>query len=134
LNPFALLGYLNTNVQPSSISEKPSAATWIGLFLVLFGILIVRWGVGFFHPTLTVAVMLLKESLIWLCVIVLLVIIRCGERLPLSTISPGTRSAKGSILWGGLIALLCAAVAVVVVRLTHFQGGELGQVLSKLPL
>ena len=30
--------------------------------------------------------------------------------------------------------MLCSVVAVVVVPLTHFKGGETGQVLSKLPL
>ena len=109
-------------------------ATWLGLFISLFGILIVRWVAGLFYPTPTLAATLWKESLIWLCVVVLFVIIRRGERLPLSSINIGTRSAKSSILWGGLLTVLCAVVAVVVVRLTHFKGGELGQVLSKLPV
>ena len=109
-------------------------ATWLGLFISLFGILIVRWVAGLFYPTPTLTATLWKESLIWLCVVVLFVIIRRGERLPLSSINIGTRSAKSSILWGGLLTVLCAVVAVVVVRLTHFKGGELGQVLSKLPV
>jgi len=121
-------------MQPSFTSEKPSVATWVGLFIALFGILIVRWVAGLVYPTLTLTATLWKESLIWLCVAALFVIIRRGEQLPLSSINIGTRSAKSSILWGGLITLLCAVVAVVVVHLTHFKGGELGQALSKLPV
>ena len=121
-------------MQPSFKSERPSVATWIGLFISLFGILIVRWVVGVFYPTLTLTATLWKESLIWLCVVVLFVVIRRGERLPLSSVNIGTRSAKSSIVWGGLVTLLCSVVAVVVVPLTHFKGGETGQVLSKLPL
>ena len=114
--------------------SKVTIATWTGLLIALFGILIVRWAIGFFYSSLTFTATLWKESLIWLCAVVLFVIIRRGERLPLSSINIGTRSAKSSIAWGGLVTLLCSLVAAVVVPLTHFRGGEMGQVLSKLPL
>jgi membrane protease YdiL (CAAX protease family) len=122
------------NMPSSSVSEpKGSIATWIGLFIALFGILIVRWAVALFYPSLSFTATLWKESLIWLCVIALLVIIRRGERLPLASINLGTAPVKSSILWGGIIALLCGVVGAVVASLTHFRGGELGQALSKLP-
>lgn len=121
-------------MQLSFGAERPSIATWIGLFISLFGLLIARWVVGFFYSTLTVTATLWKESLIWICVVALFLIIRRGERQPLSSINIGTKSAKSSILSGGFVTLLCAVVAVFVVPLTHFKGGELGQALSKLPL
>jgi uncharacterized membrane protein YccC len=61
----------------------PRTPTWIGLLLALFGVLIVRQAVAYFYPTLTFAAALWKESLIWLCVIALLFVIRRGEHLPL---------------------------------------------------
>ncbi len=54
--------------------------------------------------------------------------------MPFSSINLGTAPIKSSILWGGILTLLCGAVGAVVVNLTHFKGGEMGQALSKLPL
>ncbi|HEU0208560.1 MAG TPA: type II CAAX endopeptidase family protein [Candidatus Udaeobacter sp.] len=119
----------------SSARERvPSSATWIGLFIALFGILIARWIVGLFDSALSFNATLWKESLIWVCVITLLIIVRRAEHLPLSSINIGTAPLRRSILWGGIIAVLCAIVGIVVISLTHFKGGELGQALSKLPL
>lgn len=110
------------------------AATWAGLFIALFGILIVRWAVSLFSPGLSFTVTLWKEALIWLCVIALLFIIRRGERLPLRSIGLGTAPAKSSMLWGGILVVLCGLIGSVVAGLTHFKGGETGAALAKLPL
>jgi uncharacterized protein len=115
-------------------SKKVSLATWIGLFVALFGILIIRWAVALRYPTLNFNATLWKESLIWLCVIALVFIIRRGERLPFSSINLGTAPIKSSMLWGGILTALCGIVAVVIVKITHFKGGELEQALSQLPL
>lgn len=118
----------------SSTGSRVSLATWIGLFISLFGILVVRWAVAGFYPLLSFTAFFWKESLIWLCVVALFLIIRKGERMPFSSINLGTAPIKSSILWGGILTLLCGAVGAVVVNLTHFKGGEMGQALSKLPL
>lgn len=117
----------------SAARPKASTATWIGLFIALFGILIVRWAVSQFYPSLSFTATIVKESLIWLCVIGLVLIIRRGEDLPLKSINIGTAPLKSSILWGVILAALCGIVGGVIVGLTHFKGGELGQALSKLP-
>lgn len=44
-------------------NQKISPATWIGLFIALFGILIVRWAVSLFYPSLTFTATVWKESL-----------------------------------------------------------------------
>ena len=111
-----------------------TAATWIGLFIALFGILIVRWAVSPFYPALSFTAMLWKESLIWLCVIALLFIIRRGERSPLRSIGLGTAPVKNSILWGGILLVLCGLIGSIVTGLTHFRGGETGEALAKFPL
>ena len=113
---------------------KVTAATWAGLFIALFGILIVRWAVSLFYPGFSFAAMLWKESLIWLCVIALLFIMRRGERLPLRSIGLGTAPVKNSILWGGILVVLCGLVGSAVAVLTHFRGGETGEALAKFPL
>src|ERR1700730_8115426 len=114
--------------------SKLTAATWAGLFIALLGILIVRWAVSLFYPTFSFTATLWKESLIWLCVIALLFIMRRGERLPLRSIGLGTAPVKNSILWGGILLVLCGLIGSIVTGLTHFRCGETGEALAKLPL
>ena len=118
----------------SSTGSKISPITWVGLFIALFGILIVRWAVSVFYPGFSFTATLWKESFIWLCVVALLLIVRRGEHLPFSSIGIGTSSVPKSILWGGILVVLCGIVGSVVAMLTHFKGGEMGDALSKLPL
>jgi membrane protease YdiL (CAAX protease family) len=104
------------------------------LSIALIGILIVRWAVSFFYPGVTFTSVLWKESLIWACVIALLLIIRRGEHLPLSSVNLGTSPLKSSLIWGVIIAVACGLVGGVVASLTHFKGGEMGAGLARLPV
>lgn len=107
------------NNQPD-IAPKISKATWFGLFLALFGMLIARQTVSYFWPTLTFTAAIWKESLIWLCVIALIIIIRRGERLPFSSIGIGTSPWWKSILWGIGTALICGGVGFAIARATGY--------------
>jgi CAAX protease family protein len=111
-----------------------SPVTWLGLFVALFGMLVARQAVSYFLPTLTFASSLWKELLIWLLAIVLLFVIRRGERLPLSSVGIGTSKWWKSILWGLVIAGVCFLFGGVIVHFTHFNGGPLGKAFGKLPL
>ena len=124
---------------------KTPVATWIGLGVALFGILLARWFSSLFFPPLSVAIaaggatltnrFMAGEALIWLCVALLLLLVRWGERRPFSSVGLGNRPLlKRSVPWGVLLAVLCAGVGAVVSTLTHFQGGETVQALLKLPL
>jgi membrane protease YdiL (CAAX protease family) len=103
--------------QPRS---RISLATLLGLFLSLFGLLLVRQAVSHFFPALTFAAAIWKESLIWLCALALLLIIRRGERLPLTSIGLGTSPWWKSILWGFVITVACGLVGGVLAHLTHY--------------
>jgi membrane protease YdiL (CAAX protease family) len=118
----------------SATGSKTSLITWVGLFIALFGILIVRWAVSLFYPGFSFTATLWKESLIWLCVIALLLIIRRGEHLPFSSVGIGTSTWKKSILWGGILIVICGVVGSVAAGLTHFRGGPMAEGLAKLPL
>jgi membrane protease YdiL (CAAX protease family) len=113
---------------------KVSAATWFGLLLALFGLLIVREIVVAFGPATLFSTTVWKESLNWLCAILLLVIIRRGEGLPFTSVGLGTSSLTKSILWGLVLMAVCAVVGGIIATLTHFNGGPTGTALSKLPL
>jgi membrane protease YdiL (CAAX protease family) len=122
-------------MNPSSApGSKISTATWAGLFIAIFGLLIVRWAVSSFWPRFSLTGTLWNESLIWLCVIALLLIIRCGEGLSLRSINLGTAPLKKSLLWGGILVVLCGVVGGIVSSITHFKGGETAEALATFPL
>jgi hypothetical protein len=77
-----------------------STATWIGLFLSLFGVVIIRQAFRFFTPDGPVTAVAWKEALIWVIAAALLFLIRRGEGLPLRSIGLGTSPWWKSILWG----------------------------------
>jgi hypothetical protein len=76
--------------RPASLVAKTLRATWVGLFLALFAMVIVRQVFVFFAPEMTFASAILKELLIWTSAAALLIIIRCGEHLPVRSIGLGT--------------------------------------------
>ena len=93
-----------------SIAGNVSRAPWVGLFLALFAMVLIRHAFVFFVPEITVASAILKETLIWASAAALLVIVRRGERLPMRSIGLGTARWWKSILWGLVIAVVSAAI------------------------
>ena len=63
-----------------AVAKKVPVATWIGLVLSLFAMVLIRYAFVFLVPEMTFASEILKETLIWVSAVVLLVIIRRGER------------------------------------------------------
>jgi membrane protease YdiL (CAAX protease family) len=122
------------------MSEEPattsriSPVTWVGLFLSLFGMLLVRQGVNYIWPAPTFASAVVKEVGMWAIALALLLIVRCGEGLPLSSVGLGTARWMKSILWGFLLAVICLGAAVGLIALTGYNGGETGKALERLPL
>ena len=113
---------------------RPSPITWLGLFVSLFGLLIVRQAVTYFSPTLTFAAAVWKESLIWGLAIGLLIIIRRGERLPLTSVGLGHTPWWKSILWGLALAVVCALIGGALVALTGYGHDPGAAIFGKLPL
>jgi hypothetical protein len=94
----------------SSVSKKVSRATWAGLAISLFALVVIRQAFLFFFPENTFASAILKEAVIWLNAIALIVIIRRGEHLPMRSIGLGTARWWKSILWGLVFAIVSAVV------------------------
>ncbi len=116
-----------------SSPQRPGAVTWLGLFIALFGMLIVRQVVNYVWPDPTFASALIKEAGMWVVAVLLFVIIKVGEGLPLSSIGLGTARFGKSVLWGFLLGVGCLLVAVGLVMVTRYTGGESGKAFDKLP-
>ena len=125
--PFALVG---DRLSP----QKNTRATWVGLFLSLFAMVVIRQAFVFFVPEITFAAAILKEMLIWASAAALLIIIRRGERLPFRSIGLGTCHWWKSIAWGLAIAVISAAVVGGLAYLTGYGHGPGSAAFEKLPL
>src|SRR6266481_6338186 len=125
--PFSLM-----TDQPSVV--KISRATWVGLFLSLFAMVVIRHAFVFFVPKITFASAILKEVLIWATAAALLVIIRRGERLSFRSIGLGTCRWWKSIAWGLVIAIVSAGVVGGLAYLTGYGHGPGPAAFEKLPL
>ena len=108
--------------QPS-LPTKVSRATWAGLAISLFAMVVIRQVFVFFVPETTFASAILKEALIWLNAVALIVIIRRGEHLPMRSIGLGTARWWKSILWGLVIAIVSAVVVGALAYVTGYGHG-----------
>jgi membrane protease YdiL (CAAX protease family) len=104
------------------------------LFVSLFAMVVIRQVFVFFVPEITLASAVLKEALIWTSAVVLLVIIRHGEHLPLRSTGLGTARWWKSILWGFVIAIVSTAVVGGLAYLTGYGHGPGSAAFEKLPL
>lgn len=109
--------------------------TWFGLFLSLFGMLLIR---EIFRrvasdPRAPSAV-LAREIVHLILGAVILLLVRFGERRPLTSIGIGTSKLWKSLLWGLVTMAACLAVGGALAFVTHFTGGEAGKAFAQLPL
>src|SRR6476469_2705944 len=96
--------------ETTPVSKRTSLVTWVGLFVALFGMLLVRQVVNYVWPDGPLTSALIKEAGMWFVGAVLLVIIKGGERQPLSSIGLGTARWGKSVLWGLLLGVVCLLV------------------------
>ena len=115
-------------------AAKNTRATWLGLFVSLFAMVVIRQAFVFFVPEITFAAAIVKETLIWASAAALLVILRRGEGLPFRSIGLGTCRWWKSIAWGFVIAVISAAVALGLAHLTSYGNGPGSAAFEKLPL
>jgi membrane protease YdiL (CAAX protease family) len=122
-----------TPEQPS-LPTKVSPATWAGLAISLFALVVIRQAFVFFVPEPTFASAVLKETLIWLNAVALILIVRRGEHLPMRSIGLGTARWWKSILWGFIIAIVSAVVIGALAHVTSYGHGPGSAAFEKLPL
>jgi len=122
-----------TPEQPS-VRKKISSATWAGLAISLFAMVVIRQAVVFFAPEITFGSAVLKEALIWVSAVTLLVIIRRGEHLPMRSIGLGTARWWKSILWGFVIAVVSMVGVGALAYVTGYGHGPGSAAFEKLSL
>lgn len=120
-----------TNAQ---MTARVTPITYLGVFVALFGMLIARQLVNVFWPGITFTSGILKEAGMWLVAAVIVLIIRVGEKQPLTSIGFHTTRLLRSLLRGLVLGVVCLVVAAVVVAITHYNGGESGAAMARLPL
>jgi uncharacterized protein len=116
------------------VPAKVSRATWVGLAIALFAMVVIRQVFVFFVAEITFASAVLKEALIWVSALALIVIIRRGEHLPMRSIGLGTARWWKSTLWGFVLALVSAVVVGVLAYVTGYGNGPGSAAFEKLPL
>jgi membrane protease YdiL (CAAX protease family) len=123
-------------LNPDPVAERARASTirWIGLFVALFGMLIVRQAVKYHWPEPTIVSTIVREAGMWLVGLLLVALIKLGERLPLSSVGLTMAHLFRSILWGLLLTVICFLAAGLYVAATHFTGGKIAADLAKLPV
>jgi uncharacterized protein len=118
--------------QGAAATARRSIATWIGLFLSLFGMLIVRQAIRVAFPAGGTGATALREGLHLGLAAVLLLLVTLGEKQPLTSIGLGTSRWWKSLAWGLVTAVICAAFALILIRLTGYGKGP--SPLDRLPL
>ncbi len=113
---------------------EPNRATWFGLFLSLFSMIIIRQACRAVSTEPGTTLVLIRETSMFACAGLLLWLIRRKEGLPFRSIGIGTSPVWKSLAWGVVIAVACAVPAVVIANFTGYGHGPGSQSFAKLPL
>ena len=118
-------------------AERVPPITWAGLTIALFGMLVLRHAVLYFFHALTVPAAIWTESLMWLLIAALCLIIRRGEELPFSSVGLGTYRWTKSLVWGVVIIVAIIALGSIgdlIAILCHYQNNDFGKQMLRLPV
>jgi uncharacterized protein len=114
--------------------SKISPFTWLGLFVALFGFLALRFGSRAFGVPDTTAAGVWKEVAVWSMAALLIVVIRFGERLPLSSIRLGVAPWRQSLRYGCILTGVCGVTAWIVIQFTGYGHGPGSAEFNKIPI
>src|ERR1700736_6816663 len=114
--------------------SKISPLTWVGLFISLFGFIALRLAFRGFGVSNSIAAGVWKELAIWILAALLILLIRRGERLPLSSIRLGVAPWRQSLKHGATLAGLCGVTAWIVILFTGYGHGPGSAEFNKVPI
>ena len=116
------------------MKKKISWATWLGLFISLFGFIALRLAFRAFGASGSITADLWREFAVWTMAAFLIVLVRYGEGLPLSSIRLGTVPWRQSLRHGCILAGLCGGTAWVVIQFTGYGHGPGSAEFNKMPI
>jgi membrane protease YdiL (CAAX protease family) len=114
--------------------SKISAFTWLGLFISLFGFIAVRFTFRGFGVSNSITVNVCRELAVWILAGLLILLVRRGEKLPLTSIGLGTAPWRQSLRNGGILAGLCGVTAWIVILFTGYGHGAGSAEFNKIPI
>ncbi len=114
-------------------AERPGLMTWMGVFIALFGLFLIRQAIRTVSHDPGTALVIVREVLIFASAGALLVLVKRGEKLPLKTVGLGTSVWWKSVLWGFVTMLLCGGAAELLGMVIKNGGGSTSP-LDRLPL
>jgi membrane protease YdiL (CAAX protease family) len=114
--------------------SRVSPFTWVGLFISLFGFIAVRFAFRSLGASNSITAGVWKELAVWTMAALLILLIRHGERLPLSSIRLGTAPWRQSIRYGCTLTGLCGVTAYIVIHFTGYGHGAGSDEFNKEPI
>jgi membrane protease YdiL (CAAX protease family) len=127
--PGAVLG-----TPKNPIRGKVSPFTWLGLFVSLFGFIVVRFAFRGLGVSNSITGGVWRELAIWVLAALLILLIRFGEKLPLSSIRLGTAPWRQSLKHGATLTGLCGVTAYIVILFTGYGHGAGSAAFSQEPI
>jgi membrane protease YdiL (CAAX protease family) len=114
--------------------SKVSPFTWIGLFISLFGFIALRLTFRAFGVSNSITADLCRELVVWMMAAFLILLVRFGEGLPLSSIRLGTAPWRQSLKHGATLTGLCGVTAWIVISFTGYGHGPGSAEFNKMPI
>ena len=112
----------------------PNPATWFGLFLSLFSMIVIRQACRAVSTEPGVSLVLIREVAMFACAGLLLWLILRKEGLSLRSVGIGTSPLWKSLAWGVAIAVACMVPAVLIANFTGYGHGAASKSFAKLPV
>jgi membrane protease YdiL (CAAX protease family) len=94
----------------------------------------VRFAFRAFGAGTSIAASVWRELAIWALAALLLVLVRNGERLPLSSLRLGVAPLRQSLRWGSILAGVCGVTALIVIHFTGYGHGIGSAGDNKIPI
>jgi membrane protease YdiL (CAAX protease family) len=114
--------------------SKVSPFTWMGLFISLFGFIAVRLTFRALGVSNSITGDVWREFALWTLAALLILLIRRGEGLPLSSIRLGTAPWRQSLRYGCILTGLCGVTAYVVIHFTGYGRGAGSAAFDQEPI
>lgn len=114
--------------------SRNSPFTWLGLFISLFGFVVLRFAFRAFGPSDSVVTGVWKELAVWSLAALLLLLVRFGERLPLTSIRLGVSPWRQSLRYGCILTSICGVTAWIILSFTGYGHGPGSAEFNKIPI